>query len=249
MAGHSQFKNIMYRKGAQDAKRSKVFSKLIRELTVAARSGLPDPEANPRLRVALAAAKGANMPKDTIERAIRRGAGGGEGENYAEIRYEGYGPGGIAVIVEALTDNRNRTAADVRVAFQKYGGNLGATGSVSFLFDRVGLIQYPPEAADAEEMFEAALEAGVEDCESGEGGHEVTCTPEALVAVREALAAHFGEPQSASLTWKPQTTIAIEGQKAVSLFKLLGALDENDDIQQVCANFEVADRVLQELDA
>ena len=221
MAGHSQFKNIMYRKGAQDAKRSKVFTKLIRELTTAARSGLPDPESNPRLRVAVVAASAANMPKDTIERAIKRGTGPEEGESYAEIRYEGYGPGGVALIIEALTDNRNRTAAEVRAAFQKHGGNLGESGSVAFLFERVGLIQYPPEAASAEDVFEAALEAGADDCESTESGHEVACAPEVLAEVREALAKRLGEPTHASLTWKPQTTVAIDEEKAVSLFKLL----------------------------
>ena len=249
MAGHSQYKNIMYRKGAQDAKRSKIFTKLIRELTVAARSGLPDPELNPRLRAAVAAAGAANMPKGTIERAIRRGAGDEEAESYTELRYEGYGPGGIAVIVEALTDNRNRTAAEVRAAFQKHGGNLGETGSVSFLFDRVGLIQYPAQTASADEMFEAALKAGADECDSGDGGHEVACAPEALNQVRDALAGQFGEPRSASLTWQPQTTVAIDEDGAVSLFKLLELLEDSDDVQQVWANFDVSDTVLQKLGA
>jgi len=249
MAGHSQFKNIMYRKGAQDAKRSKVFTKLIRELTVAARSGQPDTDANPRLRAAVAAAKTANVPKDTIERAIRRGAGGEDGESYSEIRYEGYGPAGIAVIVEALTDNRNRTAAEVRAAFQKHGGNLGESGSVAFQFERVGSILYGPEAADAEEMFEAALEAGAVDCESGSSGHEVTSAPDRLNQVRESLAGRFGEPQSATLTWKPCSTVAIDEDQAPTVFKLLEALEDNDDVQQVCANFEVSDAVLEQLGA
>ena len=247
MAGHSQYKNIMYRKGAQDAKRSKIFTKLIRELTVSARSGLPNSDLNPRLRTALAAARTANIPKETIERAIQRGAGAEEGESYTEIRYEGYGPGGIALIVDALTDNRNRTAADVRAAFQKHGGNLAESGSVAFLFERVGLIEYPSAVAGADEMFEAALEAGADDCESSRGGHEVTCAPEALNEVQEALVGHFGEPQSASLTWKPRSTVPIDEEKAASLFKLLEALDDNDDVQQVCANFEVPDVVLQRL--
>ncbi len=249
MAGHSQFKNIMYRKGAQDAKRSKVFTRLIRELTVAARTGQPDAGANPRLRAAMATAKAANVPKDTMERAIRRGAGDDDGVSYAEIRYEGYGPGGIAVIVEALTDNRNRTAAEVRTAFQKHGGNLGESGSVAFQFERVGLILYGPEAADVEEMFEAALEAGAEDCDSGRGGHEVTSAPEALNEVREALASRFGEPRSAALTWKPRSTVTIDEDQATTVFKLLEALEDNDDVQQVCANFEVPDAVLKRLGA
>jgi YebC/PmpR family DNA-binding regulatory protein len=239
----------MYRKGAQDAKRAKVFTRLIRELTVAARSGLPDPEMNPRLRAAVVAARAANMPKDNIERAIKRGAGEGDGESFEEIRYEGYGPGGIAVIVETLTDNRNRTAADVRAAFQKNGGNLGETGSVSFMFERVGQIQYPPEAATADEIFEAALEAGASDCESNSGGHEVACAPDELNEVREALATKFGDPQSASLTWRPQTTVEIDEDRAAGLFKLLEILDDNDDVQQVCANFDVSDTVMQKLGA
>jgi YebC/PmpR family DNA-binding regulatory protein len=227
----------MYRKGAQDAKRAKVFTRLIRELTVAARSGLPDPEMNPRLRAAVVAARAANMPKDNIERAIKRGAGEGDGESFEEIRYEGYGPGGIAVIVETLTDNRNRTAADVRAAFQKNGGNLGETGSVSFMFERVGQIQYPPEAATADEIFEAALEAGASDCESNSGGHEVACAPDELNEVREALAK------------KLQTTVEIDEDRAAGLFKLLEILDDNDDVQQVCANFDVSDTVMQKLGA
>ncbi len=247
MAGHSQFKNIMYRKGAQDAKRAKVFSRLIRELTVAARSGLPDPDLNPRLRSAVATARAANMPKDNIERAIKRGSGEGDGENYEEIRYEGYGPGGIAVIVETLTDNRNRTAAEVRAAFQKNGGNLGETGSVSFMFDRVGQILYPSDAATADEIFEAALESGADDCESTAGGHEVLCAPDDLNAVRETLAGRFGEPRSATLTWRPRSTVEIDEERAAGLFKLLEMLDDNDDVQQVCANFDVSETVMQKL--
>src|SRR5690349_11537119 len=194
MAGHSQFKNIMHRKGAQDKKRAKVFTKLIRELQTAARQGLPDPDANPRLRAAIIAARGANMPKDTVERAIKRGAGGEGGENFEEVRYEGYGPGGVAIIVEALTDNRNRTASDVRAAFAKAGGNLGETNSVSFIFDHIGEIAYPAAAGSGDAMFEAALEAGADNVESGEEGHLVTTAPDDLNAVRDALEAKFGPP-------------------------------------------------------
>ena len=249
MAGHSQFKNIMYRKGAQDAKRAKAFTKLIRELTVAAKSGLPDPEANPRLRSAIAAAKQANMPKDTMDRAIKRGAGGGDDTNFEEIRYEGYGPGGVAMIVEALTDNRNRTAGEVRAAFGKYGGNLGESGSVSFLFDRVGMIHYPAAAASAEAMFEAALEAGATDAESGEAGHEVICGPDDLATVRDSLETQFGPADAARLDWRPQTTVPLEEHQAQTLFKLLDVLDDNDDVQRVAANFDVADDVMERLGA
>lgn len=249
MAGHSQFKNIMYRKGAQDAKRGKVFTKLIRELTVAARSGLPDPEANPRLRTAIAAARAANMPKDTMERAIRRGAGEDGAENYEEVRYEGYGPGGVALIVEALTDNRNRTASEVRAAFGKHGGSLGESGSVSYMFDRVGLIHYQADAASADEMFEAALEAGAEDVASGEAGHEIICAPEDVSHVRDALEQRFGPADAARLDWKPNVSVTVEERQAETLFKLLAALDDNDDVQRVMANYEVSDEVLERLSA
>jgi YebC/PmpR family DNA-binding regulatory protein len=249
MAGHSQFKNIMYRKGAQDAKRGKIFTKLIRELTVAARSGLPDPEANSRLRTAITAARAANMPKDTMERAIRRGAGEDGGESYEEVRYEGYGPGGVAVIVEALTDNRNRTASEVRAAFNKHGGSLGESGSVSYMFDRVGLIHYQADVANGEEMFEAALEAGAEDVVSGEAGHEVTCAPDDLSRVRDALERRFGPADVARLDWKPNVCIAIDERQAETVFKLLAALDDNDDVQRVMANYEVSDEVLERLSA
>ena len=247
MAGHSQFKNIMYRKGAQDAKRAKAFTKLIRELTVAARAGLPDPAANPRLRSAVIAARTANMSKDTIERAIKRGAGTEGGEQYEEVRYEGYGPGGVALIVEALTDNRNRTASEVRVAFGKHGGTLGESGSVAFLFDRVGLVQYPAETADGEAMFEAALDAGAEDVQSAASGHEVFCAPDDLNVVRDALEQRFGPAQAARLDWRPRTSVPIAEDDAASLFKLLDALDDSDDVQRVAANFEVADDVLESL--
>lgn len=249
MAGHSQFKNIMYRKGAQDAKRAKIFTKLIRELTTAARAGLPDPDGNPRLRAAIAAARNANMPKDTIERAIKRGSGDADGENYEEIRYEGYGPGGVAIIVEALTDNRNRTASEIRAAFSKCGGNLGESNSVSFLFDRKGVIRYPLKAASAEAMFDAALEAGAENVESDAGAHEVTCAPDDFSAVRDALEARFGAPEEARLSWRPLTTVAVDGDTAQTLFKLLDVLEDNDDVQTVSANFEVADDVLARLTA
>src|SRR5512143_2420364 len=202
MAGHSQFKNIMYRKGAQDARRARAFTKLIRELTVAARTGIPDPAANPRLRSAVIAARMANMPKDTIERAIRRGAGAEGGEQYEEVRYEGYGPGGVALIIEALTDNRNRTAGEVRAAFGRHGGTLGESGSVAFMFERVGLVHYPSSAADGDAMFEAALDAGADDVQSGEGGHDVYCAPDDLGPVRDALEQRFGPPDAARLDWR-----------------------------------------------
>jgi len=245
MAGHSQFKNIMHRKGAQDAKKARAFTKLIREITVSAKNGLPDPAANPRLRAAVQAARVANMPRDTIERAIKRGAGAGADSNFDEVRYEGYGPGGVALIVEALTDNRNRTVSDIRAAFTKSGGALGETNSVSFLFDRVGAIHYPAQTAGADAMFEAALEAGADNVESDEGGHTVTCLPDDLNQVRESLEARFGPPESARLDWKPKSTTQVEGEAAQSLFKLLETLDDHDDVQRVAANFEMADDVMQ----
>ncbi len=248
MAGHSQFKNIMHRKGAQDAKRAKVFTKLIRELTVSAKTGLPDPAANPRLRAAILAAREANMPKDTIERAIKRGAGGEDGANYEEVRYEGYGPGSVAVIVEALTDNRNRTASEVRTAFNKAGGNLGETNSVSFMFDRVGAIHYPAAAGSADDVFEAALEAGADNVESSEDGHDITCAPDDLNAVRETLEARFGSPASARLDWRPQTLVPISDEAvAQTLMKFLDVLDDNDDVQRVQANFDIAQEVMEKL--
>lgn len=249
MAGHSQFKNIMHRKGAQDAKRGKIFTKLIRELTVAAKSGAPDPNTNPRLRAAITAARQANMPKDTIDRAIKRGAGGDDGTNYEEIRYEGYGPAGVAVIVEAMTDNRNRTASEIRSAFTKAGGTLGETNSVSFMFDRVGIIQYGANAATGDAMFEAALEAGADNVESDDDGHEITCAPDELNNVREALEAKFGAPQSAKLSWKPQNLVPVGEDPAIKLFKLLEVLDDNDDVQAVIANYDVTEDVLARLTA
>ncbi|HEX7008048.1 MAG TPA: YebC/PmpR family DNA-binding transcriptional regulator [Alphaproteobacteria bacterium] len=249
MAGHSQFKNIMYRKGAQDKKRARLFTRLAREIMAAARAGLPDPDANPRLRTAIAAARAANMPKDNITRAIKKATGGEEEANFVEVRYEGYGPGGIAIIVEALTDNRNRTASSIRTAFNKHGGSLGETNSVSFMFQRVGSISYPPDAASADDMFEAALDAGATDVVSGPDGHTITCAPEDLYAVRETLEARFGPPTEAQLTWKPQSTVPVSGEAAAALFKLLEALEEDDDVQSVSANFEIADEELRRLSA
>ncbi len=249
MAGHSQFKNIMYRKGAQDKKRAKVFTKIIRELTTAARTGLPDPNANPRLRAAVLAARQANMSKDTVERAIKRGAGGEGGENYEEVRYEGYGPAGVAVIVEALTDNRNRTASEVRAAFAKAGGALGETSSVGFMFDHVGEIAYPATAASTDEMLEAAIEAGADDVESDDDGHVVLAPPEDFNGVRDALEERFGPAESARLGWRPKTTAAIDDEIAAGLFKLLETLEDSDDVQNVYANFEVGEDVLARLSA
>ena len=249
MSGHSQFSNIMHRKGAQDAKRAKVFTKIIRELTVAAKSGLPDPDSNPRLRSAVSAARGANMPKDTMERAIKKGAGGGDDTNYDEIRYEGYGPGGIAIIVEALTDNRNRTASEVRSAFAKHGGAMGETGSVGFMFERIGRIVYKVEIADADTVFEEALEAGASDVVSGDEMHEVICATEDFSILRDALAAKFGDPVSGGLEWKPLNTIAVEEDPARTLLKLLDVLEDNDDVQAVAANYEVSDEVMAALSA
>jgi YebC/PmpR family DNA-binding regulatory protein len=245
MAGHSKFKNIMHRKGAQDKKRAKIFGRLIKELTVAAR-GSADPDSNPRLRTALAAARAANMPKDNIERVLKR-AEGGEGENYDEIRYEGYGPGGTALIVETMTDNRNRTASEVRAAFNKYGGSLGETGSVSFMFDRVGQVTYPADAADSDTMFEAALDAGADNVESDENGHEVTCAPDYFNAVREALEAVFGAPEESGLLWKPQNLIPVDEAQAATLLKLLDVLDDNDDVQTVSSNFDISEDIIAKL--
>jgi YebC/PmpR family DNA-binding regulatory protein len=247
MAGHSQFKNIMHRKGAQDAKRGKLFTKLIRELTTAARVGAPDPSANPRLKAAITAARGANMPKDTLERAIKRGAGGGDDANYEEVRYEGYGPGGVALIVEALTDNRNRTASEIRSAFSKGGGALGETNSVSFMFERVGDIAYPAGAGSADAMFEAGLEAGATNVESSSEVHEIVTTVDDFAQVRDALEAKFGAPERAKLAWRPTTTVPVDEAGAESLFKLIETLEDNDDVQTVWGNYEVADAVLQKL--
>ncbi|MBO1328877.1 YebC/PmpR family DNA-binding transcriptional regulator [Acetobacter suratthaniensis] len=247
MAGHSQFKNIMHRKGAQDAKRAKQFGKIIRELTVATRSGLPDPGSNPRLRAAIVAAREVNMPKDTIERAIKKASGAAGGDDYVEIRYEGYGPAGVAVIVEALTDNRNRTASDVRAAFSKYGGSLGEANSVSFMFRRLGVIVYPAATASEDDMLEAAIEAGAENVVSTAAGHEVTCEVESFFAVRDALETRFGEPESAKLDWRPENTVTLDEEKARSVFKLLDVLDDHDDVQNVYANFDLPDDLAEKL--
>ncbi len=249
MAGHSQFKNIMHRKGAQDARRARQFAKLIREITVSARQGLADPAFNPRLRAAVAAARQANMPRDTVERAIRKATGGAGGDDYAEVRYEGYGPAGVAVMIEALTDNRNRTASDIRTAFAKHGGALGETNSVSFLFARLGVVRYRPAAADADTMLEAAIEAGADNVESGREGHEITCAAEDFFAVRDALEARFGEPEEARLDWRPSTTVTLDEAQAAGVMKLLDALEDSDDVQNVYANFEIPEAVLARLSA
>jgi YebC/PmpR family DNA-binding regulatory protein len=248
MAGHSQFKNIMHRKGRADAARSKLFSKLAREITVSAKMGTPDPGMNPRLRLAVQAARAENMPKDNIDRAIKK-ALGGDAETYAEIRYEGYGPGGIAVIVEALTDNRNRTGAAVRAAFAKHGGNLGATGAVGHMFSRVGEIAYAAAKATPDAMLEAAVEAGADDVSSDASGHLVTCGFDGLGSVAQALEARFGEADRLKTVWKPILTTPVEEDNAQSILKLIAALDEDDDVQNVYANFEVSEAVLAKLTA
>jgi YebC/PmpR family DNA-binding regulatory protein len=249
MAGHSQFKNIMHRKGAQDAKRARIFAKLIREITVSAKQGLPDPAQNPRLRAAVVAANKANMTKDTVERAIKKAAGAGAGDDYTEVRYEGYGPNGVAVIVEALTDNRNRTAGDVRAAFAKHGGALGETNSVSFLFNRLGVIRFPAATASADAMLEAAIEAGAENVESDAEAHEITTTVDDFFAVRDALESRFGAPEEAKLDWRPTTTVTLDETKATGLLKMMDALEDNDDVQAVYANFDIPDSVMARLSA
>jgi YebC/PmpR family DNA-binding regulatory protein len=247
MAGHSQFKNIMHRKGAQDAKRARQFAKLIREITVSARQGLPDPASNPRLRAAMTAARQANMTKDTIDRAIKKATGTAGGDDYTEVRYEGYGPAGVAVIIEALTDNRNRTASDIRTAFSKHGGALGETNSVSFLFNRLGVIRYPAAAATADDMLEAAIEAGADNVESDTDWHEITCAIEDFFAVRDGLESRFGEPDSARLDWRPATLVTLDEDRAAALLKLLDVLEDSDDVQNVYANFDIPDAVMQAL--
>ena len=248
MAGHSQFKNIMHRKGRQDAIRSKLFGKLAREITVAAKMGLPDPAMNPRLRAAIAAARAESMPKDNIERAIKK-ATGNDAESYDEIRYEGYGPGGVAVIVEVLTDNRNRSAGEVRASFTKSGGNLAETGAVSFMFDHVGVVAFDAKAASADAMLEAAIEAGAEDVVSGENGHEVYTTAESLREVAKVLEAKFGEPRKAALTWRPHNTVPVDDEQGEKVLKLIDALNDQDDVQNVYANFEVSDALVQKMSA
>jgi YebC/PmpR family DNA-binding regulatory protein len=246
MAGHSKFKNIQHRKGAQDKKRSAQFSKLSREITVAAKMGMPDPDKNPRLRLAVNAAKAQSMPKDNIQRAIDKAAGG-DAESYDEMRYEGYGPGGVAIIVEALTDNRNRTATNVRTAFSKNGGNLGASGAVSHGFDRMGLITYPISAGDADSVFEAALEAGAEDVESSEDEHSIWTAMDSLHEVAKALEATLGEAESAKLAWKPQVLVEVDEANAATLLKMIDALEDDDDVQTVWGNYDVSDEVMAKL--
>lgn len=247
MAGHSQFKNIMHRKGAQDAKRARIFAKIIREITVSAREGLPDAAANPRLRAAIAAGLKQNMTRDTIERAIKKASGAAAGDDYQAVRYEGYGPGGVAVIVEALTDNRNRTAAVIRSAFSKHGGALGETNSVSFMFTRLGVVRYPANVADSDAMFEAAIEAGADDAASDSDGHEITVGIDGFFAVRDALEQHFGQPAEARIEWRPNTTISLDETQASTLLKLLDVLEDDDDVQNVYANFEIAEDIMQKL--
>jgi len=244
MAGHSKFKNIMHRKGAQDAKRAKVFTKLIREIITATRSGQADPNFNPRLRVAISAARSMNMPKDKIEGAIKRGSSAAEGDNYEEMRYEGYGPGGVAIIVEALTDNRNRTAAEVRSAFTKSGGTLGETNSVSFMFERIGLVEYQAITASNDAMLEAAIEAGADDVESDEEMHNIICQPDLLGEVRDFLIEKFGDCTSAKLTWRPPNTTVVDDEAAEKLVKLIDNLEDNDDVQYVVGNYEFSDSFL-----
>jgi YebC/PmpR family DNA-binding regulatory protein len=246
MAGHSQFKNIMFRKNKQDAQRSKLFSKLSREITVSAKLGMPDPVHNPRLRVAIAAAKQQSMSKDVIERAIKK-AQGGDAESYDEVRYEGFGPGGIAIIVEALTDNRNRTASDVRSYFTKSGGNLAETGAVSFMFDRVGLIEFPAKVASADAMLDAAIEAGAEDVVSTEAGHEIYAAQDAYREVAKSLEQKFGEPRRAAVVWRPQNTVPVGDEEGERLLRLIETLNDHDDVQNVYANFEVSDALMQRL--
>ncbi|WP_374471758.1 YebC/PmpR family DNA-binding transcriptional regulator [Phenylobacterium sp.] len=246
MAGHSKFKNIMHRKGRQDAVRSKLFSKLAREITVAAKAGLPDPAMNPRLRLAVANAKAESMPKDNIDRAIKK-AIGGDAETYEEIRYEGFGPGGVGVIVEVLTDNRNRAAANVRAIFSKNGGNLGETGAVSFMFDRVGQIVYPASAGSEDAVMEAAIEAGAEDVESDEESHTIYTAFEGLNEVAQALEATLGEAKSTSIAWRPKSRTPVEGDAAGTLMKLIDSLDDDDDVQNVWSNEDIAADELERL--
>jgi len=246
MAGHSQFKNIMFRKGKQDKERSKLFAKLSREITVAAKSGLPDPAHNPRLRTAIIAAKAESMPKDNIERAISK-AVGGQGENYDEVRYEGRGPGGVALIVETMTDNRNRTSADVRAAFSKYGGAMGETGSVSFMFDHVGVITYPLSKGSEDAMLEAALDCGANECVSTAEGHEFLTSMEDFASVRDALEAKLGAPASAAIVWRPQNMVAVNDEAGESLIKLVDVLDDHDYVQNVYGNYELSDTLVAKL--
>ena len=248
MAGHSKFKNIMHRKGKQDKARAKVFTKIAREITLAAKSGLPDPAMNPKLRLALQAARAENMPKDNIERAIKK-ATGGEAEDIEPVRYEGYGPGGVAIVVEALTDNRNRTGAAVRAAFSKHGGNLGSTGAVSHMFDHVGEIAYAPQAGSADKILEAAIEAGADDASSDEDGHLITTSFDSLGTVAAALEEALGEAKSVKLVWRPNITSEIDENNAATILKLIDVLEDDDDVQSVYANFDIPEDVLNKLTA
>jgi YebC/PmpR family DNA-binding regulatory protein len=243
MAGHSQFKNIMHRKGKQDAVRSKLFSKLAREITVAAKSGMADPAMNPRLRAAVLEARAENMPKDNIERAIKK-ASGGDAETYDEVRYEGYAPGGVAVIIEALTDNRNRTAGEVRSYFTKAGGALAETGAVAFMFDRIGIIEYPTSIGSEDDVMEAAIEAGADDVTSIEDGYEIVTTLESLRDVQKTLEEKFGEARKTALLWRPQNTISVDDEAGEKILKLIGSLEDNEDVQNVYANFEISDALM-----
>ncbi|MGL4441379.1 MAG: YebC/PmpR family DNA-binding transcriptional regulator [Bosea sp. (in: a-proteobacteria)] len=248
MAGHSQFKNIMHRKGKQDKVRSKIFGKLGREITVAAKLGMPDPAMNPRLRMAVIAARAENMPKDNIERAIKKAAGN-DAETYDEVRYEGRGPGGVMLIVEALTDNRNRTGSNVRSYFTKGGGELGATGSATFMFDRVGEIAYPASAGSADAVMEAAIEAGADDVQSDENGHMIMCSFADLSEVSKALEASLGAPTTAKSVWKPQNMVMLDEDKAQSMLKMLDIMENDDDVQNIFSNFEVSDEVMAKITA
>ncbi|WP_457645782.1 YebC/PmpR family DNA-binding transcriptional regulator [Profundibacter sp.] len=246
MAGHSKWANIQHRKGRQDAARSKLFSKLSKEITVAAKMGDPDPDKNPRLRMAVKEAKSNSVPKDVIERAIKKSAAG-EGDNYDEIRYEGYGPGGVAVIVEAMTDNKNRTASTVRSLFTKNGGNLGETGSVGFMFDRKGEILYPLSAGDLDTVFEAALEAGAEDVEDTDEGYVIVTADTDLASVAGELEEKLGEAETVKLVWRPNITTELDLEGMQKLMKLVDALEDDDDVQRVTTNFEASDEVLEQL--
>lgn len=249
MAGHSQFKNIMRRKGAQDAKRGKVFTKIIREIISAAKTGIPDPASNPRLRSAVQWAREENMPRDKIDAAIKRGSGNVGADNFEEIRYEGYGPGGVAIIVQALTDNRNRSASDIRMIFGKYSGNMGETGSVSFMFNQLGVIRYPVSVASEDAIFEAALELGASNCESDAERHTVTCERAVFGEVQGGLEKQFGEPATAKLAWVASTTSPIGREQAEQLFKLVEALEDNDDVQEVFTNADIPEDVMTALSA
>jgi YebC/PmpR family DNA-binding regulatory protein len=247
MAGHSHAKNVMHQKGKEDAKKARVFNKLGREITVSAKLGLPDPAANPRLRAAIAEARANNMPRERIERAIKAAQPGLSGDNYDEVRYEAYGPGGSALIIEALTDNRNRTASELRTALSKLGGTLGETNSVSFMFDRIGQIVFPASVASADAMLEAVIEAGGDNVESSSEAHDITTTPDDFGAVRAALEKKFGEPQIAKLSWNAKTQVPVSGEAAQSLVKLLEVLEDNDDVQHVIGNYDIPEAELQKL--